>query len=96
MFISAIRVSSVTRITFSVMSFTTARRVRITAVPVTTRWDTTPAMRAGTGNAKRDGRETTAPIVSSLQPMCVSDGQRSVKSFGIVCLGPKEVVLSLS
>lgn len=64
-----------------------ARHVRITAVPVTTRWDTTPAMRTGTGNAWRDGMETTALIVSSHPPMCVSDGQRSIQSFGIVCLG---------
>lgn len=75
-----------------------ARRVRITAAPVTTLWDTTPAMRAGTGNAKRDGRETTAPIVSSLYDLCVcvSDAPRSAQSSGIVCMGPKEAVLSLS
>lgn len=59
--------SSVTRTMFSVMSFTSARRVRITAVLVTIHWDTTPAMRTETGNAWRDGRETTALTPSALR-----------------------------
>lgn len=65
MFISANRASSGTRITFSAMRVTTARRVPITAVPVMTRWDITPVMRTETRNAWKDGGETTALTVSA-------------------------------
>lgn len=67
MFILETRASFVTRIMFSVMSFTSVRHVRITAVLVMIHWDATPAMRTETGNAWRDGRETTALTPSALR-----------------------------
>ncbi len=85
MFILETRASFVTRIMFSVMSFTSVRHVRITAVLVMIHWDATPAMRTETGNAWRDGRETTALTVSNT---CVCQMLRGLFSpFGIVCLG---------
>ncbi len=65
--------------------FTSVRHVRITAVLVMIHWDATPAMRTETGNAWRDGRETTVLTVSTT---CVCQMLRGLFSrFGIVCLG---------